>query len=246
MANDRQGAAIPAWLHGLLFVCFYLSGAAGLIYQIAWAKALGLIFGTTTYAITAVLGAFMGGLALGSWLLGRYVERTRDALRLYGYVELGIAVAGAGSLAGLALIRYVSPAVANALGDHQILMLGYRMVATSLVLLVPTTLMGGTYPVILKLLAGNREQLGRYSSRLYYLNTAGAITGVLLAGFLLLWQLGLTRSVFVGAGLNVLVGLLVLAAAARVAPRRPQASCRRAPRRWGVGATRRVRHRATQ
>ena len=77
-----QETQLPPWLYRVLYFCFLLSGAAGLIFQISWMKALGLVFGSTTYAVTAVLCAFMAGLALGSWLLGRYAEQTLDHLRL--------------------------------------------------------------------------------------------------------------------------------------------------------------------
>lgn len=103
--NVAQEMTPPRWLFRVIFVCFYLSGTAGLIYQVSWMKALGLLFGRTTYAITAVLGPFMAGLALGSWLLGRYAERARHPLRFYGWIELGIALTGLGTLAGIWLTQ---------------------------------------------------------------------------------------------------------------------------------------------
>lgn len=209
-------AALPPWLHQVLFLCFYLSGAAGLIYQVSWMKALGLVFGKTTYAITTVLGAFMAGLALGSWLLGRYAERARHLLRLYGWIELGIGVTGLGSLGGLWVIRQSYPQVYEPLASHPAWLLGYRFLACFLVLLIPTTLMGGTYPVVVKYLARRSEQLGVLASRLYWLNTAGAITGVCLAGFVLLWHLGLERTLVTAAGLNLAVAIVVLGSARRL------------------------------
>lgn len=210
-----QGSA-PRWLHTVLFTCFYLSGAAGLTYQVSWMKALGLVFGQTTYAITAVLCAFMAGLALGSWFWGRYVERARDALRLYGWIELGIAATGLASLGGIWLIRWMYPPVHGVLADSPALLLAYRFLASFLVLLVPTTLMGGTYPVVLKFLTERSEQLGGFASRLYWLNTAGAITGACATGFVLLWHLGLLRTVLLAMTLNLIVAALVLVSARRL------------------------------
>src|SRR4029077_6526721 len=88
-----------------LLVCFFLSGAAGLIYQVAWGKALGLIFGHTAYAVATVLAVFMGGLAAGSAYLGRRSERAVRPVALYGWLELGVAASGAVSLAGLSGVR---------------------------------------------------------------------------------------------------------------------------------------------
>src|SRR5258706_12142837 len=87
-------------LSGLL-VCFFFSGAAGLIYQVAWSKALGLIFGHTAYAVATVLAVFMGGLAAGSAWLGRWGARSDRPIALYGWIEIGVAASGAGSLAWL-------------------------------------------------------------------------------------------------------------------------------------------------
>src|SRR5919198_6388004 len=76
----------------LIAICFVLSGATGLIYEVLWARMLGLVFGATTFAISAVLAAFMGGLALGSALAGKLAARIKRPLRAYGAVEIGIAL----------------------------------------------------------------------------------------------------------------------------------------------------------
>src|ERR1700683_2573844 len=90
-----------------VLLCFFLSGAAGLVYQVAWGKELGLIFGHTAYAVATVLAVFMAGLAAGSAWLGRWGERSTGPIALYGWLELGTAATGAASLAGLAGVRAV-------------------------------------------------------------------------------------------------------------------------------------------
>ena len=77
---------------GIVFVCFFLSGATGLVYQVLWLRMLGLVFGHTVYAITTVLAAFMAGLALGSFVFARLSPRIRDLIRAYGLLEIGIGV----------------------------------------------------------------------------------------------------------------------------------------------------------
>src|SRR5437764_15193328 len=100
-----------------ILLCFFLSGAAGLIYQVAWGKALGLIFGHTAYSVATVLAVFMGGLAAGSYWFGRVSERAARPVAMYGWMELGVAVSGGLSLAGLAGVRSaylaVYPLLAN-------------------------------------------------------------------------------------------------------------------------------------
>ena len=211
---------LPGWLYKVLYFCFFISGAAGLIYQISWMKALSRVFGSTTYAVTAGLCAFMAGLALGSWLLGRYAEQTCDPLRLYGWIELGIAVTGAASLAGIWWVRWVYLRTYPALANFPALLLGYRFVTSFLILLLPTTLMGGTYPVVIKYLTRRQEDLGALAGRFYWLNTAGAVSGAGLAGFVLLWHLGLMRTVFLAAGLNLTAAALVWLSSVQLKGRR--------------------------
>ena len=74
----------------ILYIDFFLSGATGLVYEVIWVRLTGLVFGNTSLAISTVLGAFMAGLALGSWKLGRKADRAQNPLRVYGLLELGI------------------------------------------------------------------------------------------------------------------------------------------------------------
>src|SRR5206468_12530635 len=76
----------------ILYLIFFLSGATGLVYEVIWVRLTGLVFGNTSHAIAVVLGAFMSGLALGSWWLGRKADRVDSALRLYGFLEIGIGI----------------------------------------------------------------------------------------------------------------------------------------------------------
>ena len=76
----------------LIGMCFILSGATGLIYEVLWARMLGLVFGATTLAVSTVLAAFMGGLALGSALAARLASRIKKPLSTYGWIEIGIAM----------------------------------------------------------------------------------------------------------------------------------------------------------
>ena len=196
-------------LSGLL-VCFFFSGAAGLIYQVAWSKALGLIFGHTAYAVATVLAVFMGGLAAGSAWLGRWGERSDRPLALYGWIEIGVALSGAVSLAGLAGVRAVYIEAYPLASGHSATLLALRFVGAALVLFLPTFLMGATLPVLVRGLARDSAELGTRLARLYSVNTAGAVAGTLTAGFLFLPILGLRRTLGVAVALNLLAGGIAL------------------------------------
>ena len=194
----------------LIGVCFILSGSTGLIYEVLWARMLGLVFGATTLAISTVLAAFMGGLALGSALAGRFANRIRKPLSLYGYMEIGIAIY---ALLVPLLFRWIDHVYAVI---WQQLQPGYftfslwRFVLSSLVLLVPTTLMGATLPVLSAALVRSASRDSNSVTRLYACNLAGAILGTLGAGFVLLPLLGIQMTIVVAAILNVIVGVIAI------------------------------------
>src|SRR5436309_11793509 len=92
MLNFRPLNVTPSVASGfrLIWFCFFLSGATGLVYEVVWLRMLGLVFGHTVYALTTVLAAFMAGLGLGSVVFGRLAARVRDPIRAYGWLEIGI------------------------------------------------------------------------------------------------------------------------------------------------------------
>jgi spermidine synthase len=197
----------------LVLLCFFLSGAAGLVYQVAWGKALGLVFGNTVYAIATVLAVFMGGLAAGSALLGKWSERHANPVALYGWIELGVAAAGVVSLAGLAGVRAVYVAAYPLVGGWLPALVALRFVGAAVVLFVPTFLMGATLPILVRGLTRHSAELGARISRLYWVNTLGAVAGTLAAGFWLLPQFGQRATVLLAAAINVVAGVVALAAA---------------------------------
>jgi len=190
----------------LLTACF-ASGAAGLIYEIIWVKALSLIFGSTVYAVTTVLAAFMGGLGAGSWALGRRFDRQARPILAYAWLEAGIAATGLLTFLGLPLLRHIYAAAG---GGTEL-----RFAGSVLLLLVPTFLMGGTFPLLVRVFREREADTGVPVSRLYALNAAGAAAGALGAGFLLMPALGIIRTALVAAGCNVVAALCARAAAQR-------------------------------
>ena len=194
----------------VLLVCFFLSGAAGLIYQLAWGKALGLIFGNTVYAISTVIAVFMGGLAFGSAWWGRRSGKQSNPVRTYGWMELGVGVTGAISLAGLAAVRKLYVASHPLAGGSASALLLLRFLGAAIVLFLPTFLMGGTLPVLVQGLTRQSDELGRRLSRLYWINTAGAVAGTLIGGFCLLATVGLRATVETAVAVNAIAGLIAV------------------------------------
>jgi spermidine synthase len=194
----------------LLFL-FFLSGACALIYEVLWMRSFTSAFGVTVYATSVILAAFMAGLALGSYLFGRWAEHRGSPLRIYAYLEVGIGVYALLMPFLLDQLPSFYKLIYGHWSDNLSVTLIVRFAAAFMVLLVPTTLMGATLPVLCKCFAPEKSRVGKESGRLYALNTFGAVTGTLFAGFILIPQLGVSRTNSLAAFLNLLIGFLVLA-----------------------------------
>ncbi len=190
-----------------VLLLFTLSGTSGLIYEIVWIRQLSHLLGGTSYAISIVLAAFMGGLALGSRYFGRIADRTERPLRLYAQLELGIAALCLIVYAIIALAPPAYVALARALPAPALAAM--RVLIAMLLLLPPTFLMGGTLPVLSRFVVHSRERLGRGLGLLYAVNTFGAVLGSFLAGFTLIASVGLAVSTAVAILLNLLIAAAV-------------------------------------
>lgn len=205
-----------AWLLPTLVVLFFLTGMSGLIYQVLWLRLLSLVFGVTTWAASTVLASFMGGLALGSFLAGRFVDRARRPLMLYGVAEILVGLTALASPTLLTAVERLYVSLYPALPDSLAALTLARLVLSFAVLIIPTTLMGATLPIIIKSSLLQAEGLGERVSLLYATNTAGAIVGTLLAGFYLIGSVGMEASFLLAAGINIVVGVVSLLASMAV------------------------------
>ena len=208
---------------------FFLSGATGLVYELLWVRVLYQSFGSTIQSVTTVVAAYMGGLGLGAWLFGRRADRHAKPAALYGWLEIAIGGFGLVSPLVLALAHrvYVGTAGALALGSGASVALRFGLAA--LVLLIPTTLMGGTLPALTKgFMGAERDRLQPSLGRLYALNTLGAVVGTALAGFVLVERVGIQGSLIGTAAVNLALGAAALALAQPLEPG-PAAPPGRAP-----------------
>ena len=208
--SERSGVSVySSSTIVLVGLCFVLSGATGLIYEVLWARMLGLVFGATTLAVSTVLAAFMGGLALGSALAGKLARQIKRPLRTYGLMEIGVAVYALLVPLLFRLIDHVYVWIWQRLHPGYFSFSLWRFVLSGLVLLVPTTLMGATLPVLAAAFVRSSRDSNSVT-RLYACNLAGAILGTIAAGFLLLPALGVRTTILVAAVLNVIVGVIAI------------------------------------
>lgn len=196
----------------IIIVLFFLSGICSLIYEVVWQRMLTLCLGITTYSTTVILATYLGGLALGSWWFGRLADKTPKPLRLYAFLEIGIGVFAFFFPLLNTFQTFLFTDISLPLAFVNIL----KIFTSFLILLVPTFLMGGTFPVISRYYIAQTSTLGRNIGSLYGSNVLGAVVGCYLAGFVLIPEIGSNHAIYVGAVINIAIGLCALLMQKRV------------------------------
>lgn len=199
--------ALPAHAAALLFV----SGMAGLVYQMLWIKQLSLVVGVEVHAVTTAVSAFFGGLALGGWWGGRWADAQARPLRCYAGLEVAIA-----ALAVISTLLLPHAAAPFAWLEDRVGVLAWGV--PFVLVGVPAVAMGGTLPVLMRIAARHGDPVGRGGGQLYAANTAGAIAGTLLVSFVLIPSFGIQASAWVAAGLNGCAAVVAFVLDRRAAP----------------------------
>ena len=191
----------------LVLVLFFFSGALALVYQVVWARIMMHVFGATAVAVGTVLAAFMSGMATGSWLIGKIADRTPNSLRLYAWLEIGIGLAALTSHVVLSRIVTTPLGLHELSGSSPAAFALIRFLLAFLLVMGPTVLMGATLPVLTRLFSRRYPvRVGISLSTLYATNTLGAVTGVLMTGFLLIGKYGIHAPVYSAVVGNLLIG----------------------------------------
>ena len=202
-------------IRNIVFLCFFISGATGLVLENLWIRMLTLVFGSTTLAISSVLTSFMGGLALGSYLFGKKADKIKRPLRLYAIMEGAI---GVWAVLALTFVQGFYPHLNRWLWDNfqpeYISFSLLRFIFTVLLILPPATLMGGTLPILSRMIVRTQREYSNVGSKagwLYAFNAFGAIAGAAASGFILMPGIGVVWTNTLAAFLNIfLIMALIL------------------------------------
>ncbi len=181
---------------------FWMSGLAGLIYEVVWFRQLATTFGSTGPAIAATTGSFMAGLGLGSWVVSRYADRIRYPVRWYAVLELMLAAYASLMANWIDQVKTLYQWAAEQGYSGSVMAIGqFTMIFVALI--IPTGLMGATLPLMCRALVQKDSHLGRRFAWLYGMNTLGAAVGAALAGFVLIQQYGLSTTSSIAVGVNI-------------------------------------------
>lgn len=193
----------------MLPLLYFVSGAAALVYEVGWNRMFVSTLGGSSYTLAVILAAYMAGLALGSVLFGGRADRSRSPLRLYAWLEIGIALWAVFVPQLLTVVQNIHRTLYEPLANHMLLLLTLRLLLGFLILLVPTTLMGGTYPALGRALATSGT-IGKQAAVLYAANTLGAMFGAAWAGFSGIASLGVRGTTQAAALGSLAAGLAAL------------------------------------
>ena len=192
----------------IIYLLFFLSGGTALIYEVIWTKELTLIMGNTVYSSTTVLAAFMGGLALGSIVLGRYIDNANiSPLKLYAVLELAIAIFALLLPYFLSSFNSLYSWIYQASSFNTYLITFLKFAISFSSILIPTFFMGGTLPILSKYAVSSAHHLGKRTGTLYAVNTLGAVLGSLLTGYLLIGLFGIKHTTYLAVVINVFLFL---------------------------------------
>ena len=229
-------------IHSLILLCFFLSGACALVYEVAWIRLLSLVFGNTVFALSTVLASFMGGLAIGSLLFGKYSDKLVNnsgpsgLLKLYAFLEGGIGIYCLFTPLIFKGIETVYIKAYQGFSFYPLSILCFLL--CMFVLLIPASFMGATLPVLSKYFIKNYQQLGKRVGDLYAINTFGAVLGVILAGYFLPTLIGIKLTIYITAVTNMGIALSILLlariSASQSSPPAPAYKIDRAPKKADV------------
>ncbi len=196
----------------IVLVSLFLSGFAALTLEVAWSRYFHLLFGTSIYAFSLVLAAFLLGLSIGSEVAKKFLDRLKNPLLVFAYIEILIAVF---SLVIIQTNEWIEVfyfeyfyKMSSFYGFQAILFL-----TAFLLMLVPTSLMGANFPLAVKIFGRNSETRGDDAGLTFCVNTGGGIVGAFLAGFLIIPLLGLENTGLLASAIYFLIGVVFLVAA---------------------------------
>ncbi|MHC4446745.1 MAG: fused MFS/spermidine synthase, partial [Planctomycetota bacterium] len=219
----------------LVLGTFFVSGATALMYELAWTRSFQLILGSTIYSTSAVFASVLLGFALGAYAVSNAADRTPKPLRVAMFIEWGVAVYAI----FLELLRQLVVRHLDLIPGSQLL----RVIASIALVLPPAALFGGLWPLLMRYWISDRRRLGFGSGTLYAVNSVGSGLGAFAAGYWLIPLFGISRTCWLAAGLNVLVGVVLFAlqrapgGSAQPMARRSEAAAAQ-PAEWRGAATR--------
>lgn len=191
-------------------LCFAISGALAMIYEVAWTRCLLMVIGSTTYAFSVMLCTFLIGIFLGSYFCAKFVDRLRDPILFFAIAEMGICLVALVSMVCFSCLPYWNLLFALSFAKDQWMTMFFRFLSSAMILVPITLFLGAIFPIVVKICTNDIKRIGNSIGNLYAVNTVGAIFGAFLAGFIVIPGLGSEQALLVTSVANLLLGLVLL------------------------------------
>ena len=201
----------PPYVYHVVLVAYGLSGFCALAYEVLWTRVLVFYVHSTTYAFTIMLTSFLLGIALGSLVCGRLVDRAKQHLGLLAAIEVLIGLFAILSIWEFRTLDDLMVSLTDRVPSWQ-MFVAARYAGSFLIMFVPTLLMGIAFPLATKIYGQNQETLGRRVGNIYSVNTVGSVLGSVAAGFVMIPLIGITKAIILVAALNLILGIVILLA----------------------------------
>jgi len=194
----------------LLLILFGISGMTALIYEMIWIRPLSLVFGTTMYAVSTIVASFILGLAIGSWVAGRFSDRLVNPLKYYAFIQIAVGIFGILLLPVFDLMPRVYLDLYHLTYPNQPIFMFTQILMSMAIIAIPATLMGTTLPLMMKTYSKEFMTIGKDVGKLDASNSVGAFFGTLAAGFLIIPILGIHDGILLTASINIILGVAIL------------------------------------
>ncbi len=194
----------------ILLILFGISGMTALIYEIIWIRPLSLVFGTTVYAVSTIIASFILGLAIGSWIAGRFSDRLQNPLKYFALIQIAVGFFGILLLPIFNLMPSVYLDLYHLTYPNQSIFMITQILMSMMIIAIPATLMGTTLPLMMKTYSTEFTNIGKDVGKLDASNSTGAFFGTLAAGFLIIPLLGIHDGIMVTASINIFMGVIIL------------------------------------
>ncbi|HTL46600.1 MAG TPA: fused MFS/spermidine synthase [Verrucomicrobiae bacterium] len=208
-AASAAGTGIPArsaWKQVLL-ILFGFSGAVSMMYELAWTRVLAIVLGSAVYSFTVMLATFLLGIALGSWIFSQVSKKINGDLALFSAMQVLTAVSVFWGINQFNEMPYAFVRTYAWAHDNPLAMEFGRFILCSRIMMLPTLFIGAMFTCFIEVTRSS-DSLGRDVGGSYFANTIGTIFGAALTGFWILPAIGIQKTLFLGASINGLIGLI--------------------------------------
>jgi len=192
-----------SWI--ILFAMAF-TGAAAMVYELAWIRVANLLIGSSVYAFSLVLAAFIGGLAFGSLIFTRTLDKKKDLLLIFALLEIGIGGAFLSLTPLFEKLPLLMVPLINLFSKNFALLQAVEFLGLFLLIFIPSSMIGTIFPLLGKIYLMNIKRVGHSIGSVYMANGLGAVLGVLAAGLILIPKIGIQKTILVAVVINIVIG----------------------------------------